>query len=42
MLNQDISGVEGCVLKEEIVFVQAVNCSEGNSKCDKKRIICLR
>ena len=41
-VNQDISRVEGCVLKEEIVFVWLATCSEGQPKFKmfKKRIIC--
>ena len=37
-VNQDISRVEGCVLKEEIVFVwlELVQKASPNSKCSRK------
>ena len=41
-VNQDFSRVEGCVLKEEIVFVwlelvqKAMNLGSPNSKCSRK------
>ena len=37
-VNQDFSRVEGCVLKEEIVFVwlELVQKASPNSKCSRK------